>query len=255
MILGIDIGGTNTDIALMDGENFTLRTIKTSDFHDIHEIIDFSSVEAVGIGIAAWFEEGRIIHSPNLPAIPETDFPKPTVIDNDANCFAYYASRILNCRNLLGITVGTGIGGGIITDGKIYRGRGAAGEIGHTHVGGNRRCKCGGTGHLETYFGGWALSQYGKGAEMMLDTGEIYECEGFRFFCISIANAIMLLHPDAVAVGGRIGGRLDQKVLRERIKEWLPDVIEVEVHTIKDDHAVAKGAAMLARDTILQTHP
>ncbi len=255
MILGIDIGGTNTDIAVMDNKEFTLKTIKTTEIINIHEIVDFSSIEAVGVGVAAWFEGNRIIHAPNLPKIPKIDFSKPTVIDNDANCFAYYASKVLNCRNLLGITVGTGIGGGIITDGRIYRGKGAAGEIGHTYVGGKRKCKCGGTGHLETYFGGWAFREYGEGAEMMLRTGEIYECEGFRLFCISIANAIMILHPEAVAVGGRIGGRLDWRRLRDGIHEWLPDVIEVEVHTIKDDHAVAKGAAMLARDTILQTHP
>lgn len=255
MILGIDIGGTNTDIAVMGDKGFTLKTIKTADISTIHKVVDFSSIEAVGVGVAAWFDGCKIIHAPNLAEIPKLEFPKPTVIDNDANCFAYYASKVINCRNLLGITVGTGIGGGIIADGKIYRGRGAAGEIGHTYVGGKRKCKCGGVGHLETYFGGWAFREYGRGAEIMIKTGEIYECEGFRLFCISIANAIMILHPEAVAVGGRIGGRLDQKRLKEGIHEWLPDVIDVEVHTIKDDHAVAKGAAMLARDTILQTPP
>ncbi len=250
MILGADVGGTNTDIVIMDGERYRFRTIKTVDLNKLPVDED---VEAIGIGIAAWFEESRIIKSPNLLKIPKLEFSKPFVIDNDANCFAYYASKTLNRKNLLAITVGTGIGGGIVCDGKIYRGKGAAGEIGHTYIGGDRKCKCGGVGHLETYFGGWALEKYGKGAETMLKSGEIYECEGFKLFCMSIANAVMILHPEAVIVGGRIGGRLDRKKLESRVHEWLPDVIKVEVHVVEDDYAVAKGAAMLARDTIFRT--
>ncbi len=258
MIVGIDIGGTNTDVAVMKDNDFEVRTFRTSEVAaNISEFIEknWSEAVAIGVGIAAWLKlvpDGfRIVKAPNLSRIPEMTFSKPSVVDNDANCFAYFASRTLGYENLFGVTVGTGIGGGVIAKGKIYRGCGAAGEIGHTYVGGDRECKCGGRGHLEAYFGGWAV----EGVDRKIETGEIYECEGFRLFCISLANAVMILHPEAVAVGGRIGGRLDASIIQENVEKWLPSVIEVEIHTVKDDYAVAKGAAMLARDTIFQTQP
>jgi len=257
MILGIDVGGTNIDVVIMKEADWEILTFKTPEA--ITCLSDFvekrwPDVKAIGVGIAAWFEicksKKKIIHAPNLSVIPKLNFSKPFVMDNDANCFAYFASKILGVKNLFGVTVGTGIGGGIIYEGKIYRGCGAAGEIGHTYIGGEKKCKCGGKGHLEAYFGGWALSE-SKDIKEILSSGEIYESRAFELFCISIANAVLILHPEVVAIGGRIGGRLDEKKVRDGIRKWLPDVLDVKVQIIKDDYAVAKGAAMLARDTLL----
>ncbi|WP_290596058.1 MULTISPECIES: ROK family protein [unclassified Archaeoglobus] len=256
MILGIDVGGTNTDVALMMDDGFDVRTFRTAEIlAGFSEFIEkyWPDVSVVGIGIAAWLKltpDGlQFINAPNLPEIPDLTLSKPFVVDNDANCFAYFASKTLGYSNLLGVTVGTGIGGGVITEGKIYRGCGAAGEIGHTYVGGEKVCICGGRGHLEAYFGGWAI----ENAEKKIESGEIYECDGFKLFCMSLANAVMILNPEAVAVGGRIGGRLDSSLIQENVEKWVHSAIEVEIHTVRDDYAVAKGAAMLARDTILQT--
>jgi len=257
MILGIDVGGTNIDVVVMRDGDLEISSFKTADaITCLSDFVDerWPDVKAVGVGIAAWFEicksKRKIIHAPNLSVIPEFSFSKPFIVDNDANCFAYFASKMLGVKNLLGVTVGTGIGGGVVYEGKIYRGCGAAGEIGHIYVGGDRKCKCGGRGHLETYFGGWALSKY-KDMKEILSSGEIYECKGFELFCISIANAVLILHPEVVAIGGRIGARLNEKKMRDGIRKWLPDVLDVKVQIIKDDYAAAKGAAMLARDTIL----
>ncbi len=163
---------------------------------------NFSSAEAVGVGIAVWFVDGKPVKAPNLPFIPDMKLDIPLIVDNDANCFAYFAAKTLNFRYLLAVTVGTGIGGGIIVDGEVYRGRGAAGEIGHTFVGGNKKCRCGGEGHLESYFGGWALED----ARELIESGRIYDRTEFVLFCQSLANAVMLLNPEAIALGGRMGG-------------------------------------------------
>ncbi|KUK06639.1 MAG: Transcriptional regulatory protein, Rok family, partial [Archaeoglobus fulgidus] len=201
--------------------------------------------------VAVWFVDGKPVKAPNLPAIPKMELDVPFIVDNDANCFAYFAAKTLNFRHLLAVTVGTGIGGGIVADGKIYRGRGAAGEIGHTFVGGRKRCRCGGEGHLEAYFGGWAM----ENVKELIDTGEIYSTAEFALFCRSLANAVMLLNPEAIALGGRIGGRLDERPLAEKVNRYLPEEIDVVVRVVKDDYAVAKGAALLALDTISQNLP
>lgn len=245
MIVGIDIGGTNIDVVALDLEFRHLGTFKTSEYlPKINEFLKEIDAKAVGIGIAAWIKE-KPVFAPNLPKIPEIKTDKPVIIENDANCFAYYCAKILDVKNLIGITVGTGIGGGIVIDGKVYRGCGIAGEIGHTYVKGKKKCRCGGKGHLEAYFGGWAL----KNVKELVETGKIYKTRGFKLFCIAIANAIMLLNPEAVAIGGRIGGRLDIEIVKTNVSEYLPDVFVPDFYSIKDDLAVAKGACLLAKSS------
>lgn len=242
MILGIDVGGTNTDVVLLKNNDFEIvGSFKTKDF-DLDKIsVDY---DAVGIGIAVWFKRGKLVNAPNLEKIPKIETNKPKIVENDANCFAYYSARITGKNNVLSFTVGTGIGTGIVIDGKIYRGEGLAGELGHSYVGGRRRCKCGGHGHLECYFGGWAI----RDAKKKIEDGTIYHTKGFKLFCIAVSTAIMLLNPEIVTFGGRIGGRLKEEILSEEISKLIPKVFEPEFMVIEDDFAVAKGSALLAKD-------
>ncbi len=250
MIVGIDIGGTNIDVVSLDDDFKHVATFKTSEY--ISKLEDLikelaSNARAIGIGIAAWLKDGKPFYAPNLPTIPEIKVNKPVVVENDANCFAYYASKVFNVKNLIGITIGTGIGSGIVINGEIYRGfNGLAGEIGHTFIGGDLRCKCGKIGCLEAYFGGWALGN----SRELIETGRIYETKGFELFCISIANAVMLLNPEAIAIGGRIGSRLDIKRVKDNVSEYLLDVFIPKFYSLKDDLAVAKGACLLAKASI-----
>ena len=250
MIIGIDIGGTNIDIVSLEEDFRYIGTFKTSEYiTKLDDLIkELGDVKAIGIGIAAWLKNGKPIHAPNLPIIPRIHIDVPIVVDNDANCFAYYASQVFNIKNLIGITVGTGIGSGIILDGKIYRGsNGLAGEIGHIFVEGDIICKCGKKGCLEAYFGGWAL----KNAKELLKTGKIYELKGFKLFCIALANVIMVLNPEAIVIGGRIGYRLDLRKIRDEVLRYIPKDFEPKFYSLKDDLAVAKGACLLARTSIL----
>ncbi len=244
MILGVDIGGTNTDVVLLEDDFFeVVGSFKTKEF-DLSKIkVDY---DALGVGIAVWFKNGKPVGAPNLERIPDLETEKPKVVDNDANCFAYFSSYLTKKKNVLSLTVGTGIGTGIVIEGRVYRGEGLAGELGHTFVGGRRKCKCGGYGHLEAYFGGWAI----KDIKEKLENGSIYDTRGFRLFCIAVSNAIMLLNPEIVTFGGRIGGRLDEKVLTEEILRLIPEVFKPEFRVIRDDYAVAKGASLLARDLL-----
>ncbi|MFN3383402.1 MAG: ROK family protein [Archaeoglobaceae archaeon] len=247
MILGVDVGGTNTDVVLLENGNFEVfGSFKTKDF-DLNKIdLEY---DAVGVGIAVWLKKGKFVKAPNLERIPNVETKKPKIVDNDANCFAYYSAKVTGKKNVLSLTVGTGIGTGIVIDGKIYRGDGLAGELGHSYVGGRKKCKCGGYGHLECYFGGWAI----KNIKEMLENDSIYETKGFKLFCVAVSTAIMLLNPEIVTFGGRIGGRLKENVLSEEISKLIPDVFKPEFKVIKDDYAVAKGSALLAKDLLFDS--
>lgn len=178
--IGIDIGGTNTDIGLVsaDGKIEGRRTIKTCDYTQlepyiyatvqaIRSLLDSHSVENIdGIGIGAPnanFYTGCIDNAPNLTIKGvlnlEEEIRKyidvPVVVDNDANAAAYGELVYGGARGMQHIvmfTLGTGVGSGIVADGQLVHGTGAAGELGHAIlVAGGRECSCGRNGCLETY--------------------------------------------------------------------------------------------------------
>ncbi len=253
MILGVDVGGTNIDIVVFENNKFKhVATYSTKkDFSRLNEILNKLikdlNIKKIGIGIAGWIKKGKIIKAPNLPFYNiNFDLKAPFFMDNDANCFALYSAKHFGCKTLIGITVGTGIGTGIVINGKIFKGEGLAGEIGHWVIGGNKICKCGGIGHLECYFSGWIIEEkFGRKVIELFKTGEIYKIEGFRVFCIAVANAITLLDPEAVVFGGRIGGNINVEKLKNEIYRYLMDGFEPKIFTLNDPLAVAKGACFL----------
>lgn len=185
--VGVDIGGTNTVIGIVDesGNVMVKDSISTPSHGDIAKYITdlseaikelISSVklmnsetEVLGIGIGAPngnYYSGTIEHAPNLSfkgIIPfvkllEEKFPKikTIVLTNDANAAAlgemiYGGAR--GMKHFVLFTLGTGVGSGIVVDGKMVYGHdGFAGECGHTTlIPGGRLCGCGGKGHLEAY--------------------------------------------------------------------------------------------------------
>lgn len=255
--LGVDIGGINIDIVLFDKRFEYIGTYSTSSQLKnlkklIRRIVLKRKIESVGIGAAVWIKEGKIVNAPNLPSLIEIDKEidgTPILLDNDANCFALFAHGIFHLPNILAITVGTGIGGGIIANGKIYRGNGVAGELGHWFIKGRKKCKCGGLGHLECYFGGWALKKKYKMEvkELMKDKEFIYSTKEFNVFCRAIANAITFLDPSAIVFGGRIGVNLDEKKLKKEIYTYLMPSFNPEIKILPDNLAVAKGACLMAK--------
>jgi glucokinase len=180
-ILGIDLGGTKVMAAVLDpaGVVVSRARAKTRGWRDDEEVfatiagvgrrameeagVDQDQLAAVGIGAPGPidFDTGYIIETANLrfknfplgPRIAE-EFGRPTIIENDVNAGMYgefKAGAALGVSDVLGVFVGTGIGGGLILNGALYRGfNKAAGEIGHIIVkAGGPRCGCGNRGCLE----------------------------------------------------------------------------------------------------------
>lgn len=182
--VGIDIGGTNTVFGLVDREGKILSegTVKTNEFEDVevfvaalHEKINVTvrklgnSAELLGYGIGAPMgniNKGTIEYPSNLPwkgIIPLADLfgrhtSLPVTVTNDANAAAvgemiYGGAK--GMKNFVVITLGSGLGSGLVVDGKlVYGANGFAGEIGHTAIRpgtSNRMCGCGRKGCLETY--------------------------------------------------------------------------------------------------------
>ncbi len=260
-ILGIDIGGTNVDVVVYDGSFRHVETKPTSEVFPefstyLSELIEKTGAKAVGVGAAVWLRgKGRIpkpVFAPNLQGFEQLEKLSAlsttgisVVLENDANCFALYASHVLEAKDVFGVTVGTGVGSGIVVNGKIYRGNGMAGEVGHVSVCENGRiCGCGERGHLEAYFGGRAFEYEGKDAKELVESGAIYATDGFRYFCMAIANAIRLLDPEVVALGGRIGMNLDTEIVKDCVYSYLPEFYDVRIEAVRDELAVAKGACL-----------
>lgn len=181
-VIGIDMGGTNTVFGVVDarGNVLSKSAVKTATHSDVNVYIDDLYNELIklidevggkdkikGIGVGAPngnYYTGRIEFAPNLPwkgQIPFAElmnakFGIPTVLTNDANAAAigemtYGAAR--GMKHFIMITLGTGVGSGIVIDGKLVYGHdGFAGELGHTtSVRNGRVCGCGKSGCLETY--------------------------------------------------------------------------------------------------------
>ncbi|MFA5174016.1 MAG: ROK family protein [Candidatus Pacearchaeota archaeon] len=147
-IIAIDLGGTNLRVALVENnkikEYIKKNTPKEKDLL-IKEIDDSISqlmvkgVKGIGMGSPGPLENGIIKNPPNLPLKNfniqkhlESKFKKRVVLENDAHCVAL-AELKLGCKkkNFIVITLGTGVGGGIVINKQVYRGQGYAGELGH----------------------------------------------------------------------------------------------------------------------------
>lgn len=185
--LGVDIGGTKILGAVVDEEgkivtSTRIPTDPSQGLDALPEAIDLFLAEAdkpivaIGLAVAGFVDHpsGRIAFGPNLafsnPQIGEDiarEYGLPVVVENDANAACWAESRCgagRGARHMLMITVGTGIGGGIISDGRLYRGtRGYAGEFGHIPVAfEGPPCNCGSRGCLETLASGTALARMAK---------------------------------------------------------------------------------------------
>jgi glucokinase len=194
-IIGVDLGGTNIVVGAMsaDGKHsFGMRSIPTSAELGAEGVADriVGLIEGVildtiaqtsanrrdfiGVGIGAPGpldrEKGLVVVAPNLGwrNFPLRDrigerLNLPATLDNDANCATvgeWWQGAAKGASNVIGMTIGTGIGGGLILDGKLFHGASdVAGEIGHTTIDLNgRHCKCGNYGCLEAYASGPAIA-------------------------------------------------------------------------------------------------
>ena len=191
----VDLGGTNLRAANIDRdgriyEHFKTRTPETSKVEEIVSAIvtavreceanaakrgaNIHTVSVVVPG-SVQAETGVVVNAPNIPSLPGFELAaalkealgRTVLLENDANAAALgemWQGAARNCKTIVCLTLGTGVGGAIILDGKLWRGvDGTAGEIGHTTVEpfGGLKCKCGSVGCLEVYAS--ATATYGVG--------------------------------------------------------------------------------------------
>ncbi|MGQ9621843.1 MAG: ROK family protein [Candidatus Caldatribacteriaceae bacterium] len=191
LFIGIDLGGTNTKIALVDGDGAILErsVIPTKAMRDAEEVLDDIAREAIqlrqrfeargfkvlaaGIGVPGLIDwkTGVGILLPNFPGkwrgVPvkewlEKRLEVPVAVINDVRAITLAEKRFgagKNVQSLVMVAIGTGIGGGVVIDGELYIGKdGSAGEFGHITVEPSGvRCGCGNRGCLEAYASGPAM--------------------------------------------------------------------------------------------------
>jgi glucokinase len=188
-VLGIDIGGTNLVVGSVSEDGSVLHAMQSEPTHaeagatavldrlvalaerviaQTRREIPGASIIGVGIGAPGPLDtkSGVVLLTPNLGwvnmplrQIIRDRLGLPAMLDNDANCAVlgeWWVGAARGARHAIGITIGTGIGGGLVLDGKLYHGASdVAGEIGHATIDiEGRRCKCGNYGCLEAYASG-----------------------------------------------------------------------------------------------------
>jgi glucokinase len=279
--LVIDVGGTKFTLAVFDGEALVLRESRATDREGgrdwmLNEICSIAGKwkrevgferGGIGFGGPVNFETQLVVLSTHvggwkdfaLTKWVEENLDVPAVMDNDANVGAlgeavYGAGRGFG-PTVFYMTVSTGIGGGIVINGRIYRGADSyAGEIGHLTVRPDGpACLCGAYGCLERMCCGlWLEKDYGRPAK------ELFEDPGFvRRYVVNLAlgikSMIMLLNPARVVIGGGFSKAGDalfvplRAELRKQITEWSRARIDVVPAALGDD-SILYGALALTQE-------
>jgi glucokinase len=312
-LIGVDAGGTNvrmgiitpdgqivkriqypTDISrgglrMMEGLVLKLQDLIKDETGKIRPKI------RIGIGIAGAIDmkRGVLIVSPNLPDLngfPLKGFlrekiPFPITIENDANAFTLgegWKGAAKESRNYCGITLGTGVGGGIVADGKILHGAGGmGGEVGHMVLNPEGPlCGCGGRGCLEVYASGSGIMEMarkavekGEGKGILNRIGgdlsrvtseEVYQAaregdetalrvfkEMGSYLGLGLVNLVNLFNPEKIVIGGKVSGAWDYfigsatEVVRQRAMKGQKEQVEIVRAECGDDAGIL-GAAYAA---------
>ncbi|WP_283133772.1 ROK family glucokinase [Rhizohabitans arisaemae] len=292
LTIGVDVGGTKVAAGVVDEEGRILERIgrltpardqvKTAETicEVIVELAGRHDVAAVGLGAAGFVDESRatVRFAPNL-AWREEPLKRrvedmvglPVVVENDANAGAWGEARFGAGRgeeNLVCVTIGTGIGGGLILGGRLYRGRwGMGGEVGHFRVvPDGRLCGCGNRGCWERYASGSALGLEAKALGMTESGAQITEAaaagrrDALTAFGVvgswigqGLADLAALLDPGCFVIGGGVSAAGDILLLpvREAFATRLTGrahrtLAEIRLAELGPDAGLV-GAADLAR--------
>lgn len=291
--LGIDIGGTNTKIGVFaeDGTLLSYRSIPTAKTAEpalfIEQLaqetehilqtdhkISLGDPKIIGVGAGAPMANyftGEVEHAPNLgwKQVPLRDlfakhFKCPAVIENDANLAAVGEKKWGSGKDLSDfvlITLGTGVGAGLILDGKLYRGHNALGaEGGHIIIPHEKKrlCSCGGLNHLESYLSAKGIKQTIHeltGEEWTIEKlGTLYKENHLRATTIintiaeelaqGLVSVAVLLGPQAFIIGGGVSklGQPFNDVVQKKIDELIHFSLKGKVRVITATLSTDKGA-------------
>ena len=288
-ILGVDLGGTKTALGLYDFA--TLKRLEEKILPTnaergyaavaknlVEEIRAMKTDDtiAIGLGVPGLIDakSGRILTMPNIPGSENTDIKSEIEthtglkvnLENDASCFAYAEAKLGAGKGraiVIGITLGTGVGGGIVIDGKLFRGEhGYAGELGHMLLKpgdppfDTRNLR----GEVEQFLSGTALRNRCPKAKTPRDYLEGDACAGLRGQMIReiawlVSSLTHSIDPSIIVFGGSVGRALKPHLneLRDVLKKWLLTGYPLPEVTcgILDDSA-RRGACLLARESLKQ---
>lgn len=301
-IIGIDLGGTNLKIALLDlgcriQDKETLPTKKFIKKESlIKAIIDSvnrvignnnlkrSSILGIGLGLPGPIDNKRgIVHFfPNiegwkevgLKSILEQKLRLPVFLDNDAKLMSlaeYKLGAARGSSQAVCLTLGTGVGAGIIINGNLYRGSGnASGEIGHIPINEKGpRCNCGGRACLEAYIGNNEIIKEAKrlfrrdiSLEELSSLARKQDKQAVGIWlrvasrlAVALVGVVNLLNPDCIVIGGGVSGA--GKILFDKVKEIIAkQAMSVQSKQVKvfkaklGNDAGLIGAAILVRENV-----
>jgi len=251
-VLGLDIGGTKLAAGVVDESggvhSFVVRPSRTdlgvdAVLADLFALgrdaversgIEWDEIDAVGVGCGGPLdaERGIVLAPPHLPgwrdvpvkALAEREYDRPVLLENDATAAAEGEHRWgagAGTRNMVYLTLSTGVGGGVVVDGRLYRGSsGNGGELGHVTVDWHGRlCKgCGRRGCLEAYVSGTSIAERAQEAGLSLGTAEDVSAaaraddagaaavwdETVDALACGVISIVNLFEPELVVIGGGV---------------------------------------------------
>lgn len=308
LIFAADLGGTHLRAAIVDRHgkirsHYKQNTPQVADAEAIVDAIvaavrecqkqleseDVISAVSLVVPGTVNVEAGAVVTAPNLPCLDGFNLSAalverlgvPAILENDANAAAVgemWQGAAVGCNAIICLTLGTGVGGGIILDGKLWRGvDGAAAEIGHMCVDpfGGVACTCGSRGCLEVFASATAIVRMTREAsprypdsvlqgkpdltaEMIFSAGkqgdelalEIFRRMGV-YLGIGLANLINILNPEMIVIGGGVvnAWELFEKHMHQQVEERAFPLLAARVRIVRakcGDDAGLLGAARLA---------
>lgn len=296
--IGIDLGGTNLRVALVSEEGEIVKKIKKPSteqiFNSVFEAVEeigYEKISGIGLGIAGLIDRkgGRVYVSPNLRAVEGIDIVKkfqgkfsvPVFIVNDANAAALgekISGAGKSFDNFVLLTLGTGIGGGIIYKGYLLN---VSAEIGHMSIDSEGvKCPCGNIGCLENYASARAMiskavAMLEKGTESLLKEcckGSFYKLtpediyltaldgdmlareilkDAGRYLGVGLANIINILSPEAIILTGGLINAWNiyiQEAIKEasrRAFKDLVDSVKIIPSSLGDDAGIIGAASLV----------
>jgi glucokinase len=317
VVLAFDLGGTNVRWALVDRQGDILGKWEktTATMPEQGSLVDGlagrmlsakeeahqkgAEIQAAGFGVPGRVlpQEGLVAFSPNVPALNACPLlpslkplvPWPLSLENDANLFTlgeHWIGAGQGHDQMLGITLGTGVGGGLILNGSLWEGTaGTSGEVGHITVEPEgEKCNCGNRGCLETvasatWSTAWVKKELSQGAsswlkelwqtdpediigETLVTAAKMLDPLALKAFvrvgqylAIAIADVVHLLGLSRVVIGGRFARAWDhfftplQEELYWRLTLFPPEGVSVVPATLDDDAGLL-GAARMAWDSL-----
>ena len=308
LVFAVDLGGTHLRVALVDDNGRILEQTKqetpkgdsaegvvaalaaaAQNWDDYKQAVVAASIMVPG---AVDCDKAVVLQAPNLPSLVnyplKAELQKrlgwPVFLENDANAAAVgemWLGAARGCRDVVSVTLGTGVGGGVILDGKLWRGsHGSAGEIGHTTVDpfSGLKCKCGNTGCLELFASATAIVRMTKESLASFPESRLKSCEltaervyqagrhsdelalaVFKRFGmylgIGLANLINLIDPQIIVIaGGAVNGwDLFAEEMYRQVDERAFRTTAQQVKIARaecGDNAGLLGAARLAFDEL-----